>query len=138
MLALTASEWTAIGGVVISGAGVVVGIWRYATHLNNKREVDSDRRRVDSDKRQGSILDANEQLRLELYEQNKILRAENQAQYDMARKLATERDQLEDELRRHYRYVDYLREEMNRLLLPVVFEKLPEPPERLLLEDRLT
>lgn len=131
ILALTATEWTAIGGVIISGAGVVVGIWRYATYLNDKRENDSD-------KRQGSILDANEQLRLELYEQNKILRAENQAQYDLARNLAKERDELEDQLRRQYRYVDYLRAELRHLLLPEIFQRLPEPPERLLLEDKLT
>lgn len=128
MLAITATEWTAIGGVLVSAAGVIVGIWKYATYLNNKKDEDKG-------KRQDSINDANENLRVELYEQNKLLRAENQVQYDLARKLAAERDDLEGELRRQYRYIDYMREELNRLMLPAVFEKLPEPPPRLLLHD---
>jgi cell division protein FtsI/penicillin-binding protein 2 len=129
MLALTATEWTAIGGVIISAASVAVAIWKYATYLNNKKDEDKG-------KRQDSINDANENLRVELYEQNKILRAENQAQYDLARKLATERDELEGELRRQYRYIDYMHEELRRLMLPAVFEQLPHPPTRLLLEDQ--
>lgn len=127
ILAITLTEWTAIGGVVISGLGVIVGIWKYATYLNNKRETDKD-------KRHDSIIDANEHLRVELYEQNKALRAENQLQYDTARRLATERDELEDELRRQYRYIDYLQQELIRLC-PAVVPNLPDPPERLLLTD---
>jgi hypothetical protein len=125
ILALAVTEWTAVGGVILSGAGVVVGIWKYATYLNDKRGLDAD-------KRQGSIIDANEHLRVELYEQNKILRAENQQQYDENRKLAVERDNIANELRRQYRYIDLLLEELKRLMLPAVFAKLPEPPERML------
>jgi hypothetical protein len=128
-LAITATEWTAIGGVLVSAAGVIVGIWKYATYLNNKRDEDKD-------KRHDSIIDANEHLRLELYEQNKILRAENQAQYDRARQLASERDILEAELRRQYRYIDYLREELQKNIQPDIFLRLPLCPERLLIDDK--
>lgn len=128
---ITAAEWTAIGGVVVSAAGVVVGIWKYATHLNDKRELDKD-------KRHDSILDANEHLRLELYEQNKQLRAENKEQYEIAKRLSTERDILEDELRRQYRYIDWVRFELTRTCPAAmeIMERLPDPPKRLLLDEK--
>lgn len=115
VLALTVTDWTAIVGSLISVSTVVGLFWNWA------------RKQSENAEQTGAA------LRVELRDENKDLRQENQEQYDRIRELGYERDILEAELRKSYRYQDDLIEGVRRYCLPAITQRLPQPPERLLL-----
>jgi uncharacterized protein HemX len=114
---LTTIDVTAVSTTLMTIGAAVFGFWKWAASQQNE------------DRKAGA------EMRTELRDENKILRAQNQEQYDQIRDLQHERDILEDHVREARQYIDRLQFEMQRLLLPAVFEKLPKPPEGLLLED---